>query len=144
MIDEKDKKIIRMLERDSRIPFTEIADKLNVSEATVRKRVKKLEENEVILGYTVKIDRSKLGYDTVAYVGLDVDPSLFLQAAKKMTEIKEVKYVATSTGDHMIMTEIVARNGKELTKIISKKIGKIEGVRRICPAIILEILKDEC
>ncbi|MEA1994437.1 MAG: transcriptional regulator, partial [Euryarchaeota archaeon] len=41
-------------------------------------------------------------------------------------------------------TEIVTKNGKELTKIISEKIGKIEGVHRICPAIILEVLKDEC
>ena len=75
---------------------------------------------------------------------MDVEPSQFLDAARKMTEIEEVKYVATSTGDHMIMTEIVTKDGKELTKIISEKIGKIEGVHKICPAIILEVLKDEC
>jgi Lrp/AsnC family transcriptional regulator for asnA, asnC and gidA len=41
----------------------------------------------------------------------------------------------------MIMFEIWTRNGKELTRIISEKIGKIEGVNRICPSIILEKLK---
>ena len=144
MLDEKDLKILEILKKDSRTAFTEIAKMLNVSEATVRKRVKNLEEKNVIVGYTIKINKSKLGYNTEAYVGLDVEPSQFLDAAKKMTEIEEVKYVATSTGDHMIMTEIVTKDGKELMRIISEKIGKIKGVHRICPAIILEVLKDEC
>ena len=144
MLDEKDRKILEILKKDSRTAFTRIAKTLNVSEATVRKRVKNLEEKKVIVGYGIKIDESKLGYNTMAYVGLDVEPSQFLDAAKKMTEIKEVKYVATSTGDHMIMTEIVTKDGKELMRIISEKIGKIKGVHKICPAIILEVLKDEC
>ncbi len=144
MLDEKDRKILEILKKDSRTAFTGIAKTLNVSEATVRKRVKNLGEKKVIVGYGIKIDESKLGYNTMAYVGLDVEPSQFLDAAKKMTEIKEVKYVATSTGDHMIMTEIVTKDGKELMRIISEKIGKIKGVHKICPAIILEVLKDEC
>jgi len=53
-----------------------------------------------------------------------------------------LKCVATSTGDHMIMTEVWTRNGLELTRLISDKIGKIDGVKRICPALILEKLKD--
>jgi Lrp/AsnC family transcriptional regulator for asnA, asnC and gidA len=144
MLDKKDRKILAMLKRDARIPFTDIAKELDVSEATVRKRVRQLEEEQIILRYTIKINEAELGYHTIAYVGLDVDPSSFLEAAKKMTEFEEAKYVATSTGDHMIMTEIVAKSGKELTKIISEKIGKIPGVQRICPAIVLEVLKDEC
>ena len=144
MLDKKDLKIIEILKGDSRTAFTEIAKILDVSEATVRKRVKNLEDKKVITGYSIKVNRSKLGYNTVAYVGLDVEPSMFLDAARKMTEIEEVKYVATATGDHMIMTEIITKDGKELMKIISEKIGKIKGVHRICPAIILEVLKDEC
>ena len=144
MLDEKDLKIIEILKKDSRTPYTEIARILSLSEATIRKRIKNLEDKKVITGYSIKIDKSKLGYNTIAYVGLDVEPSMFLDAAKKMTEIDEVKYVAAATGDHMIMTEIVTRNGKELMKIISEKIGRIKGVHRICPAIILEVLKDEC
>ena len=144
MLDEKDRKILEILKKDSRTAFTGIAKTLNVSEATIRKRVKNLEEKNVIVGYTIKINRPELGYNTMAYVGLDVEPSMFLDAARKMTEIEEVKYVATSTGDHMIMTEIVTKDGKELMRIISEKIGKIKGVHRICPAIILEVLKDEC
>jgi len=53
-------------------------------------------------------------------------------------EIPETRYVATSTGDHMIMTEIWTRDGRELTKLISNRIGNIKGIKKNCLAIILE------
>lgn len=140
-MDKKDKKIIEILSDDSRTPYTEIAKKLRVSESTIRKRIKALENEGVIQKYSIVVNPAKVGYNTVAIVGLDVEPSKFLSVASKMAELEEVRYVATSTGDHMIMFEIWTRDGKELTKIISDKIGKIAGINRICPSIILEKLK---
>lgn len=141
MIDEKDLKIIEILTQDSRTPFTEIARKLRVSESTVRKRVEALENDGVILKYSIGVNAAKIGFGTVALVGLDVQPDKFLLIAQKLAEFSEVRYLATSTGDHTIMAEIWTKDGKELTKLISEKIGKIDGVNRICPAIILEKLK---
>ena len=141
-MDEKDKKIIEALRENSRTPFTEIAKRLKVSESTIRNRVQALENDGVIKKYTILVDPSKMGYNTVSIVGLDVEPSMFLEAAKSMAEIDKVQYVATSTGDHMIMSEIWTRDGRELSVLISEKIGKIKGVHRICPAIILEKLKE--
>lgn len=141
-LDEMDKKIIKMLEEDGRKPFTEIAEKLRVSESTVRKRVQALQAKGVIKKFTVKVDPSRLGIKTIAIVGVDVDPTKLLEVAQKLCGFREVKWVATSTGDHMIMTEIWTRDGRELTRLISERIGVIEGVKKICPAIILEKLKD--
>jgi len=141
-LDETDRKILKMLEEDGRKPFTEIAEKLRLSESTIRKRVQALQRRGVIKKFTVKVDPSKLGIKTIAIVGVDVDPTKLLEVAQKLCEFKEIKWVATSTGDHMIMTEIWTRNGRELTRLISEKIGVIEGVKKICPAIILEKLKD--
>jgi len=141
-MDEKDKKIIEALRENSRTPFTEIAQRIGVSESTIRNRVQALENDGVIKKYTILVDPSKMGYNTVSIVGLDVEPSMFLEAAKSMAEIDKVQYVATSTGDHMIMSEIWTRDGKELSVLISEKIGKIKGVHRICPAIILEKMKE--
>ena len=140
-VDETNLKILRMLQEDGRMPFTEIAEKLKLSESTVRKRVQALQNKEVIKKFTVEIDPSRIGIRTVAIIGVDVDSTALLEAAQKLCEIKEVRSVATSTGDHMIMTEIWTRDGRELRKLISEKIGKIDGVKKICPAIILEKLK---
>jgi len=142
MIDEIDLAILKFLQEDASMSFTDIARRLKISESTVRKRVEKLKQGGVIKRFTVIIDPSKIGLNTVAIVGIDVDPSKLLETSQKICEIPETRYVATSTGDHMIMTEIWARDGRELTKIISEKIGAIDGIKKICPAIILEKLKE--
>lgn len=141
-VDEVDLRILKMLQEDGRRPFTEIAENLGLSESAVRKRVQALQRKGVIKKFTVEVDPAKLGINTVAIVGVDVDPTKLLEVAQKLCEVKEVRSVATSTGDHMIMTEIWAKDGRELTRIISEKIGKFEGVKKVCPAIILEKLKE--
>ena len=134
-------KILEILMKDGRKSYTEIAKMLGTSETSVRKRVKKMEEEGVIKGYRAEIEPSKIGYNVVALTGFDTNPEDFLTVAKKLCEFEEVKKVWTSTGDHMIMTEIWAKDGKELSEILFNKLGKIEGVKKICPAIILEQLK---
>jgi len=141
MVDQLDLKILELLQTDGSLSFTEIARKLRLNESTIRKRVMALKNDGVIQKFTAVVEPTKIGLNTVAIVGVDVDPSKLLEAAQKLCEIPEAKYVATSTGDHMIMTEIWTRDGKELSRIISGKIGTIEGVKKICPSIILEKLK---
>jgi len=142
VVDELDLKILAMLREDGRRSFTEMARSLKLSESTVRKRVLALREEGVIRRFTVEVEPSKVGVNTVAIVGIDVEPTRLLEAAEKLCELEEVRSVATSAGDHMIMTEIWTRDGRALTRLISEKIGKIDGVKKICPSIILEKLKS--
>ncbi|OGD44479.1 transcriptional regulator [Candidatus Bathyarchaeota archaeon RBG_13_46_16b] len=141
-LDEIDTRILELLEEDARRSFTGMAEKLKVSESSIRKRVSALQKEGVIKKFTIKVDHAKLGLNTVAIVGIDVDSDKMLEIAQKLCDFKDVKCVATSSGDHMIMLEVWAKNGKELNNLISEKIGKIDGVRQICPALILEKLKD--
>lgn len=140
-MDGKDLEIIKALQADARTPFLEIAKKLRMSESAVRKRVKRLEREGVIERYTVVVNPSKMGYNSVALVGLDVVPDKYLMIVEALTKLEDVKKVTTSTGDHMIMVEVWAHDNRELTDIVLQKIGKLEGVTRICPAIILERIK---
>jgi Lrp/AsnC family transcriptional regulator for asnA, asnC and gidA len=140
-VDELDLEIIRILEEDGRASFTRIAEKLKSKESTVRKRVIALQKRGVIKKFSVVIDPAKIGLNTMAIVGMDVDPPMLLEAAQKLCEVPEIRCVATSSGDHMIMTEMWTTDGRTLAKLLSKKIGAIEGVQKVCPAIILEKLK---
>ena len=140
--DEYDRKIIQMLEQNSRRSFNNISKKLKLSESAVRKRVVALQDKGVIKKFTIQEDPAKLGANSVSIVGVDVEPTKLLEVAQKLCEIKEVRSVATSTGDHMIMTEIWAKDGRELIKIVSEKIGAMDGVKKICPAMILEKFKE--
>lgn len=140
-VDERDRIILEMLSKDARTPFTEIAKVLGISETAVRKRVKGLEEKGVIEGYHVRVNPSKLGYTLVSITGVDTLPEKIFEVAEKLKKFEFVKALYLSSGDHMIMAEIWAKDGEDLADIISNKIGKLEGVTKVCPAIILEKLK---
>ena len=141
-MDETDIGILKILIKNARTPFLDIAKKLRISESTVRKRVGNLEKSRVIKKYSAVVEPSKLGYGSVAIVGIDVKPEKFLGVAKTLTEFDNVKFVSTSTGDHMIMTEIWMENANDLRNFIDEKIEKLEGVIRTCPAILMERLKE--
>lgn len=69
-IDEIDSKILQMLEQDSRTSFREMSRALNLSEAGIRKRVIALQNNKVIKKFTIEIDPSKIGINSMSLVGL--------------------------------------------------------------------------
>jgi len=139
--DKTDLKIIKMLEEDGRRPCTEMAETIGLSESAVRKRISALQRNGVIRKFTVKVEPSRLGINTVAIVGVDAEPTKLLEIAQRLCEFEEVKCVATSSGDHMIITEVWTKDGRELTRFISDKLERMNGAKRICPALILEKLK---
>ena len=139
-MDKLDLSIIEDLSKNSRTPFMEIARKLKVSESTIRKRVSSLEKKGVIKKYSLVVDTSKLGFENIALIGVDVAPEKYLDVAKKLTELDGVKYAASSTGDHMFMLEVWTKDSDEL-RTFSDKLKGIDGVTRICPAIIKGTLK---
>ncbi|MBC7127991.1 MAG: Lrp/AsnC family transcriptional regulator [Candidatus Methanosuratincola petrocarbonis] len=140
-LDELDMAIINSLQKDASLSYSDLARALGQNESTIRKRVLTLRERGVIKKYTIIVDNIKIGYNTIAVVGFDVDPGMLLEAAQKLAGFDEVRCVATSTGDHMIMAEIWGRDGRELSQILSK-IGTIPGIKKICPSILLEKVKE--
>ncbi len=133
-------KIVEILQKNARTPYTQIARKLGVTEAAVRKRVKKLEEIGVIKGYRAIIDPKKLGYNIIAFIGFDVDPERYASVISTVKNLPEVRRMFSTTGDHMIMIECWFGNGDALLAFV-RSLENIEGVSRVCPAIIVEELK---
>ena len=139
-MDKIDFGIIDALSKNSRTPFVKIANKLKVSESTIRKRVASLEKEGIIRKYSLVVDTGKIGFENVALIGIDVVAEKYLDVAKKLKDIDGVKYAASTAGDHMFMLEVWARNNDEL-RTISEKLKDIDGVTRICPAIVKDTLK---
>ena len=142
LIDETDKEILSVLKDNARMPFLDIAKQLKISESTIRKRVSNLENRGVIKKYSAVIEPSKIGYGSVAIVGIDAKAEKFLSVAKKLTEYDNVKFVSTSSGDHMIIAEIWMERASELRDFITNTIEKMDEVTRTCPAILNERLKE--
>ena len=140
-LDTIDQNIIKILQSDARTSYTKIARELDLNESTIRHRVTRLENTGVIMKYSITIDPKKMGYNAIAVVGIDVEPTQFLKISMQLTKIPEIRKVITTTGDHMLLCEIWTKDAAELTNFISEQIGSLEGVTKICPAIIHEHLK---
>ena len=125
--------------KDARTPKTKIAKELNISETAVRKRIARLEKEGIIIGYKATINY-KLAKMVASLTGLDVDPDKLLDVIKILKKIPEIKSIYLTTGDHVLMIEVVSKSVDELAKI-HDNIAKLEGVKRICPSIILDVLK---
>ena len=132
--------LIKILENNARESFVNIAKKFNVSETAIRKRIKKLEEMGIIKKYTIQVDPSKLGFKINALIGIDTTPEDYISIIEHLKAMDDIKNLYSSTGDHMILAECWFKDSNELTNFI-KKLEKIKGIIRICPAILLEKLK---
>lgn len=140
MVRISDIELIKMLKKNSRASFVKIAKKLGVSEGCVRKRVKKLEENGIIKGYTIIVNPKKLGYQINSIVGVDTLPERLISIINKLKNMDEILSLYTSGGDHMIMMECWFKNQDEFYKFV-KKVEKIPGVTKVCPATIIDKVK---
>lgn len=142
LVDEKDLKIIEMLRKNARTPYTEIARELGISDVAVLKRVKKLEQQGVIKGYTILLDPKKLGYNVISITGLDVEPEHLFKVLEYLKTRSYVKYLAITSGDHSIIAVIWARDSAEMAKV-NDDLSRFHGVKRVCPAIVLDVIKEE-
>ena len=122
-LDALDKKILRLVADDARIPFLEVARACNVSGAAIHQRIQKLTSQGVLKGSQFIIDPEKVGYETCAYVSLYLkDPEshdVVVEALKKIPEVVECQ---ATTGDMDLFIKMYAKNHRELMTIIHDKL----------------------
>ncbi|MFX0096608.1 MAG: Lrp/AsnC family transcriptional regulator [Candidatus Hodarchaeota archaeon] len=138
-MDDRDKVIVDTLLENARISRSKIARKLQISEAAVRKRITKLENDGAIFGYRAVVNQKKIGY-LASLTGIDVAPEHLWKAIDKLKKKRQVRSIFLSSGDHTIMIEIWAKSAGELSRI-HKDLENIEGIERICPAVITERIR---
>ncbi|MEM5820571.1 MAG: Lrp/AsnC ligand binding domain-containing protein [Candidatus Aenigmatarchaeota archaeon] len=117
----------------------EIAKKLNKSEVAIRKKIQKLRKEKILLGFKpiINFKRVNLFY---SITGIDVEPEKLIDIIEKLKSYNEVFSIYLTSGDHTIIVEIIVDDIKELEDL-HKKISSIDGVKRVCPSILLDIIK---
>jgi Lrp/AsnC family transcriptional regulator for asnA, asnC and gidA len=128
-IDEVDKKILNILQINDKISYRELSEKLKLAASTIHNRVSRMIENEIIKQFGAIIDPEKLGYSTMAIIGLTVDPIKMNEIAEIIASYEETQLVAISTGDHDIIAQIIAKDEKSLWNFINIKIKTINGIK---------------
>lgn len=137
-IDNVDLKIISLLNKDAKTPYTEIAKKVFVSSGTVHVRMRKLEDLGVVKSATLNIDFSKLGYDISAFLGIYLEKSsLYDTVIVKLKDISEVINAYYTTGNYSIFAKIICKDTNHLREVLNK-IQLVEGIDRTETLIVLE------
>lgn len=137
-IDEVDKTILMYLIENTRMPFTEIAKKMNVSAGTIHVRVKKLEDAGIIKGTTLITDYDKMGYQFVAYLGLLLTKTNKIQSViDELYKIPNVTVAHIVAGKYNIFCKIRARDTNHAKDLIFL-IDQIDDVLRTESMISLE------
>lgn len=141
-MDDIDKKILNILQENDKTQYQRIAKELNLGASTVHYRIKKLIQNDFIVSFSAIIDPEKVGYSTSAVIGLNVDPLKMHDIARQLTTYSEVQLVTTSSGDHDIIINVLAKDGKHLWRFINENIKPIDGVeKKIHVSTYLDIYK---
>ena len=99
MLDDTDRSIIEVLERDARTSLRRIAEEVDVSLGTVSNRVKKLEENGVIKDYRVILDSEKVGWNLNVVIGLRIQKGRLIEIQEKIARDNRVYGVYDVTGE---------------------------------------------
>jgi len=141
-IDNVDKEILRMLQDDARISFRKIAEKLNVSEATIFIRVKKLLKKKIIKRFTAIVSPEMLGKNITAFILINADPKKLQRVLEAISKIDDVYEVYDVTGSYYAIAKVRTEDQSKLAKIIDE-IGMIDGVISTETALVLRSIKEE-
>ena len=138
--DERDLEIIRELRKNSRRSFRELSRAIGISPAALINRIKKLENDDIILGYDAKINFYKLGYDFMGLIQVNINKGALLSVQEKIAVMPGVVAVYDITGEYDSMAIVFCKSRSEMSSLI-KKINKITEVRKTNTSIILNVVK---
>ncbi len=134
-------RILEVLEEDAQASYAEIAERAGVSKPTVRKYIRRLEEDGVIVGYSAEVDPKKLSGQSIAIVGIEVASERYVDAARSLEGLDAVERLYSSSGDHTLMAEVRAADGNALGDVIQRDVLDIDGVTAAHPSFLQERLK---
>ncbi|WP_246943125.1 Lrp/AsnC family transcriptional regulator [Bacillus pinisoli] len=139
-IDELDRGIIRCLSKDGRMSFTEIATQLNVTEKTIRSRYKNLIDHEILQVVGV-VNPTAIGVKAGAIIELMVELMALEQVIEGLRNLREVRFITTTSGKYQIMTQIAVPSQDDLSSSF-KRIRDIPGIIEMNSIIQLNVYKN--
>jgi Lrp/AsnC family transcriptional regulator for asnA, asnC and gidA len=142
-VDDLDRKIIAQLQPDGRLPFSEVAQRLSVSEGTIRQRYRRLVDYGVLQVVAVA-DPFRIGFSTMAMIGINIDfdgDRGIDSIAREIAAHAEVSYAVMSTGSFDLIVEVITPNHEEFVRFLTAKLHPIPGVRRTETFMLLRVYK---
>ncbi|MFH0851016.1 MAG: Lrp/AsnC family transcriptional regulator [Candidatus Bathyarchaeota archaeon] len=139
-VDRLDLGILRSLSRDGRKPYKTIARELDVSDATVRKRVKRMQRDGIIKQFNVLIHYDRVGSFIKAFIGVKINPSKLQSIVTGLDNNQDVQVMYRTTGTHDILVEVILKDMKELNWFLEKRLN-LDGILETEVNVVIESYK---
>jgi Lrp/AsnC family transcriptional regulator for asnA, asnC and gidA len=139
-LDETDRAIIAHLQYDGRMPLTDIAAELGISEGTVRRRVKNLTESGVLQVVAV-VEPHLLGWDAAGMIGVTVQAGQIDAVAHQLAQFPEVSYLFMASGEFDLFVEVFCKDREHFVSFLNQKLHQVAGVQRTQTFMILKMYK---
>jgi Lrp/AsnC family transcriptional regulator for asnA, asnC and gidA len=139
-IDVTDRCLIALLQADGRLQHTDLARRLGIPEATVRRRMKRLLDERFMQIVAVP-DPYRIGYDTHAIVGLRVQPGKIPDVIAVLEPMPEIRYIGVTAGTYDIVVEALFESNEELRRFLTDTLGGIDGLQGTETSYVLEVVK---
>jgi Lrp/AsnC family transcriptional regulator for asnA, asnC and gidA len=141
-LDATDEAIIALLRADGRVPYRTIARELGLTENTVRARVRRLEESNTMRVVAVT-DIEAAGFGMLLAIGVQVDGRSPEAVARDLAAFPEVFSVNVVVGAQDIEILVVTGDQASLVELVGERLAAVPGVRRLTPALALDVLKNQ-
>jgi len=141
-LDEKDLKILEILQDDGRASYSQISRILGMSEAAIYSRIQKLLKLGIIRRFQAILDPDKLGFTLTAFIAVTAHPAKYEDVLKALAEIPEIQEIHDVTGDYYCLVKLRARGKESLAKILDQ-IGSLDGVASTETRIVLRTIKED-
>lgn len=128
-LDAIDRRILKYLIANARMPFLEIARECGISGAAIHQRIRKLTDSGVILGSRLIVDPKVMGFDVCAYINITLkDPQMIKPTVERLKEISEIVECHFVTGGGNILVKLYCVDNEHLMQTIFEGILRIQGV----------------
>ena len=143
MIDEIDRKILDILQKDGRTSNAAIARAVEMAPSAVFERVRKLEQQRLIAGYEARLDARALGFGLLAFVFVRArDRAGEISAGERLARIPEVLEIHHIAGEDCFLLKVRAADTEALGRLLRERLGEIESVVSTRTTIVLETVKE--
>jgi Lrp/AsnC family transcriptional regulator, regulator for asnA, asnC and gidA len=143
LLDDINLKLIDVLSKDSSVPFVEIAKQIGISDATVHLRVRRLISKGVINKFTLSLDNDLLGYDHLAFIGINIRPGFADQITEGLSNLEEVLEIHEMHGIFDLFLKIRAKDLNHMRDIIVNKIRRLPNILETELMTVLKTKKEE-
>jgi Lrp/AsnC family transcriptional regulator for asnA, asnC and gidA len=143
VLDEIDSNILKLLKQNSRMSYLEMSRRMNISDATVQFRIKRLKEHGIIKKFTITVDPASIGYVVAAIMLVQIDADKHDAAKNALSTIPEISEIYSVLGEYDLFLKVWARSLEDLNELINDKIRSIEGIEDLLEIVIVERVKEE-